>query len=235
VNTLLEKAKYSLPAFLLLVGCAGPRMVPPDDVAKDSRVLEVKDRSNSSGMLANESFGLGDYKVSKVNRKAISEKKFSISKYQSNGTTTGYTYEFANGADQWNGACAYSKDEKGFSMGGLGSFSKAKSSLTCECTPGASGKGTGRLELKSGSDKMTGTMSCGGESYEMTPVDKTDKKSFAAGPAGYRFDAKDGPRGAVEVLHPGRLWLDEKLAENEREPTSCVLTGLMLYVEPTEH
>jgi len=115
-------------------------------------------------------------------------------------------------------------------MGGT-SIGGANTSITCECSDGTE---KSRLELKSAKDKFSGTLAVAGQSYTVSPVETMDKKSFGAGPAGYRLDAADGARGAVEVLHPGRVWLGEKLPEAAREPTACIFTGLMLFVEPRE-
>ena len=68
-----------------------------------------------------------------------------------------------------------------------------------------------------------------------TPVKETDKRHWAEEPAGYRFDGPDGARGAVEMLRPGRIWFTEKMPESEREPGACLLAGLMLYTEPSDH
>ena len=215
----------------LLVACAQPRMVPPQEVAGGT-VLDAKNRSSASGAFVNEAFDLGAYKVAKVKRKLESSSSFSISNYNQNKTTTGYSYQLEGGITAWKGVCAMSRSEKGASIGSL-SFSKTKSNLTCECTGGAQ---PGRLELKAADNgTYAGTFTPAGKSYEMTPVTETDKKTFGGGPAGYRFDGSDGARGAVETLKPGRIWFTEKLAPEEREPAACVLTGLMLYVEPSEN
>ena len=50
------------------VGCAGPRMVAPEDVSKGRQVLEVADRSAMSGSLEDESFTLGTFQVADVDR-----------------------------------------------------------------------------------------------------------------------------------------------------------------------
>ena len=69
---------------------------------------------------------------------------------------------------------------------------------------------------------------------ERERVKETDKKYWGGEPAGYRFDGTDGARGAVEMMKPGRIWYTEKMAEAEREPGTCLLAGLMLYMEPAD-
>ena len=232
MRSTVPAGKLLLFAPLAFIACAGPRMVPPAEVASGT-VLETKNRKNASGMFVNEAFDLGSYKVDKVNRKAISESGFGISNYSSNKTTTGYSYLLKGGSKEWKGSCAMSKDDKSVGLGSGMSIGRTKSNLTCECK---SGDEAGRLELKAGNDgQYAGTFSPAGKSYDLTQVKDFDKKYWGAEPAGYRFDGTDGARGAVETMKPGRIWFTEKLAENEREPATCVLAGLMLYIEPTEH
>jgi hypothetical protein len=226
------QAGLAVLSISLLFGCAGPRMVPPAEIAQGSKVLDVQNRKNASGAFVNEAFDLGSSKVSKVDRNASKNSSFSVGGYGSSKTKAGYSYEYAGAQGPWTGACASLMSEKGFSVGGS-SFARTKTNVTCECTSGAA-KAT--LDLKSGDDKpLEGTLTGGGGSYKVTPVTTMDKKYFGAGPAGYRIDADDGPRGAVEVLHPGRVWLTEKLPEPERDPATCVMVGLMLYKEPSDH
>jgi hypothetical protein len=217
---------------LAFIACAGPRMVPPAEVASGT-VLDSKNRKNASGLFVNEAFDLGSYRVDKVDRKSISGSGFTISNYSTNKTTTGYSYLLKGGTQEWKGACAMSKDDKSVGLGKGMSIGRTKSSLTCECK---SGDNAGRLELKAGNDgEYAGSFSPAGKSYDVTAVKDFDKKYWGAEPAGYRFDGTDGARGAVETMKPGRIWYTEKMAENEREPATCVLAGLMLYVEPSEH
>ena len=211
------------------VGCAGPRMVPPAGL-DGAQVLETKDRKRASGMFVNESFQLGDFRVTDVNRKSVRNSGFTVARFNSTKTTTGYRYKFAKADKIWEGACAFNRQSKGLSLN-VGDFSKSRFELACDCKDGAQ---EARLDLKSEGETLAGTLNAGGSAYAVTPVGETDKKTFGAGPAGYRVDDPDGPRGAVEVLHPGRMWLNGSLREEERAPTACLLAGLMLYVEPKE-
>lgn len=226
-------AKSLMLAFpLAFVACAGPRMVPPADVAQGT-VLESKNRKNASGLFVNEAFDLGPYKVDKVNRKATSESGWGIGNYDSKKTTTGYSYLLKGGAQEWTGRCALSKSDHSVGLGKGMSIGNTKSNLTCECK---SGDKAARLEMKAGNNgEYTGTFNPAGTAYEMTRVTDFDKKYWGADPAGYRFDGTDGAKGAVETMKPGKIWYTEKMAETEREPATCVLAGLMLFIEPTEH
>lgn len=228
--TRLAPALAWLP--LLLSACAQPRMVPPGDVAQGA-VLDVKNRNWASGAFVNENFDLGAYKVAKVKRSWIHGDGFSAGPYSSNRSTATYSYELQGGQQAWKGTCSISKDEKNVKLqGGLG-FGGSKAGVACEC---ADGTHSGRAELnRSRSGKFEGRIVPAGQEYILTPVKETDKQHWGSAPVGYRFDGTDGARGAVEMLRPGRIWFAEKMPGSEREPGACLLAGLMLYTEPSDH
>ncbi len=224
-------ASTLIPVSFLFAACAGPRMVPPADVASGA-VLEAKNRSKASGAFVNEAFDLGPYKVAEVDRKWTHGGGFGAGPYSTHRSTGGFTFELQGGAQAWKGTCAISKDEKNVSMGGGMSFGGSKASLACECVAGSQ---TGRLDLtRDRSGNFTGKVTPSKEAYTLTPVTETEKKYWGGEPAGYRFDGSDGARGAVEMFKPGRIWFTEKMAEAEREPGTCLLAGLMLYIEPSD-
>jgi len=221
-----------------LMGCAGPRMVAPKDVAQGSQTLEVAERSSMTGSLVDESFKLGTFAVTDVDRDWNKKSGFSVVGYSNDTTTTGYSYKLKGGAGAWDGSCASSADKKGIAILG-GEAAWGKSSITCQCK---SGETTASVVLKadspdsSSTKKMGGELSTGAEKkYKVSVVSETDKSNFSESPAGFRFDSDDGAVGAVEILRPGRVWLNERLSETERPPVACLAAGLMLYQAPSEH
>ncbi len=222
-----------LSLLMIVIGCAGPRMVPPAELSQGQR-LDVPKRSFATGVFVNEAFDLGPYHVTHVDRKSVKQSGANLGGYVTGSITTGYSYRFEGGEGgkpAWKGSCAFMEREKGFSSGGT-SFTWAKSNLACECSDGQS---KGRVELKSDQGKPTGVLAVSGQTYPVIPVTTMDKKLYGAAPAGFRANEGDSAVAAVEVLRPGQVWLGEKLPEAARDPTACVFTGLMLYVEPTEH
>src|SRR5262245_10300626 len=193
----IRRAYPFLLTLQVFLNCAGPRMVPPDGLAGDSQVLDVQNRKRASGMLVNESFQLGAYQVTDVNRKSVGTTTLAIGSFSASGTSTGYSYQVSGGEGTWKGVCAFKRETKGLKLG-LGNFSKADFQLVCKCKTGVRGA---LLELKNQGDQLQGTLAAGGDTYQVKPVTKTDKKTFAAGPAGYQMDAQDGRRGAVETLY----------------------------------
>lgn len=209
------------------IGCAGPRMVPPADVATGARVLETKDRSAASGSFIDESFMLDKYSVSAVDRDATSKSSFSIGGYGKSSTTTGYTYEFTAGSDKFSAGCGSVSKQQGVSLGGGGAIDWGSTEVTCECGAGTT------LKLVGDGDRVTGSVTLSEAEYTLTPVHETDKSSLGSGPAGFRVDAAGNPQGAVETLHPGRVWLSKDIEGPVADKLSCLFVGLMLYVPPS--
>ena len=217
------------------LGCAGPRMVAPEDVSQGSQVLEVTDRSSMSGSLVNESFKLGSFDVSDVDRDWNKKSSFSVVGYSNATTTTGYSYKVKSGAGAWEGSCASSANDKGVKVMG-GSVDWGSTKLTCECKQGGT---SASVVLNSNSPdnskNSAGALTVGDAKYKVSPVNTTDKSNLGSGAAGFRYDSAEGALGAVEVLRPGRVWLNARLPEAQRMPVACVSAGLMLYQPPSDH
>jgi hypothetical protein len=216
-------------------GCAGPRMVAPADVAQGSQVLEVTDRSSMSGSLVNESFKLGSFAVTDVDRDWNKKSSFSVIGYSNATTTTGYSYKVKGSDGTWDGSCASSANDKGIHLMG-GTMDWGSTKITCECKQGGT---SASVVLNAGSPESNknaaGALTVGDSKYKVSSVNDTDKSNLGTGAAGFRYDGDDGALGAVEVLRPGRVWLNQRLPEAQRLPVACVSAGLMLYQPPTEH
>jgi hypothetical protein len=230
----LVSSAVSLTLGLSAVACAGPRMVAPEDVAQGSQVLEVTDRSSMSGSLVNESFKLGSFAVSDVDRDWNKKSSFSVVGYSNATTTTGYSYKLKGGAGAWDGSCASSANDKGVKVMG-GSVDWGSTKITCECKQGGTSASVVLHASSPDSDKNSaGLLKVGDAKYKVSSVNATDKTNLGSGAPGFRYDGDDGALGAVEVLRPGRVWLNARLPEAERLPVACVSAGLMLYQPPTE-
>jgi hypothetical protein len=210
------------------VACGpGARMVVPSDLANQSRVLEVEDRSRATGLLANEGFKLGSYVVDKVDRDWDSSSSAGSGAYSAGKKTTGYTFRLQAGSTSWHGSCASLAKEQ--SVGSLSFGFSTK--VTCACQS-AGKKAT--LKIGGQTEATGGTFESGGKTYLVTAIEETDKSYFGDTPAGYRLDEGDKPFAAVEVLHPGRVWLNTDMSEEEAASTSCALAGVMLYRPPSD-
>jgi hypothetical protein len=208
-------------------------MLPPEDVAQGSQVLEVTDRSALSGSLVNESFKLGSLAVTDVDRDWNKKSGFSVPGYSNATTTTGYSYKVKDHAGAWEGSCASSANDKGVHVLGA-SVDWGTTKLTCECRQG----GTSAIVVLDSSapdsnKHSAGTLTVGDDKYRVSPVNTTDKANLGTGAAGFRYDGDEGALGAVEVLRPGRVWLNPRLPDEQRLPVACVSAGLMLYQPPS--
>lgn len=220
---------------VLTTGCSTLRMIPPPDVTAQSDFLEVKRRGLSSGTLVDESFQLGPYKVANVRRGTDSIKKLShvvedveVGRAQIHGA---YSFEFKGGGDTLHGRCEIYTRRKSTSLGTLSSTTQ-DSRVNCIC---GSGDQAARLEM--GADPRTkepgGKLFLAGRTFELTPVKETNAR-WASQPGGFRVDDENWkPVGAVEILHPGGVWLSRSLDETERHPIGCLLAAVMLYDEPS--
>jgi hypothetical protein len=64
------------------------------------------------------------------------------------------------------------------------------------------------------------------------PINALEGGKTQAKAAGFRADA-DQTLGAVEVVHPGQIWLKKSLDDATRDQAACGFVGLMLYKEPS--
>ena len=218
-------------ALTAAMACAGPRMVPPADIAANSRVIDAIGRSRASGAFVDESFKLGQYGVTDVDRDWTSKNSTSIGPYGKDSTTAGYTYQFTAGKETLKGKCASIAEGKRLKSGFIEISFGRSSEQACECGAGAS-----QAVVKvSGSEHSQGVVTLGDTEYVMQAVSKTDIANLAVGPVGYRVDSGDTPVAAVEVLHPGRIWFDREVSKEDETRMSCVFAGLMLYVPPIDN
>jgi len=204
-----------------VVGCSTPRMAPPADIASASEVLTVSDRSRASGSFVNEGFKLGNYEVVDVDRKWNSTSGSGVGPWSKETKTTGFSYVLAAGGKKLPGKCSSVTKSQGF-----GGFSWDSVRIACSCDGEA-----GKVELV-----MTDggrTMKVGDKEYKVEPINAVEGGGTQSKPTGFRADG-DGPLGAVDVGHPGQVWLKKGLDDGTRSTTTCAFVGLMLYKAPSE-
>jgi hypothetical protein len=215
----------------LLAACGTAHMVVPKDVATGSDIVQATDRSMMSGTFANESFKLGVYAVGDVDRDWDSTSSLGVLSFSTDKTKGGYSYTLKGKDVDLKGGCATESGDDSISLGHGFSAGSAFAKLGCTC----SGKGepTKVVIAASSSEKYAGELHTHGGQYQISAIYETEG-ALPNGPAGYRIDA-DGPRGAVEVLKPGRIWFPHDMEEAERADLTCLYAGLMLYMPPEKH
>jgi len=214
----------SLPLLstVVLTGCATPRMAPPADIAGASEILTVSDRSRASGSFVNEGFKLGNYEVVDVDRKWNSSSGGGVGPWSKETKTTGFSFALASGGKKLPGKCSSVTSTQG-----IGGFNWGKVRIACECE----GDG-GKVELV-----MTDTgrsMKVGDKEYKVEPINAVEGGGKQSDPSGFRADG-DEPLGAVEINHPGQVWLKKGLDDATRSKATCAFVGLMLYKAPSEN
>jgi hypothetical protein len=210
----------TLPLISLASACATARMAAPADIASASEVLTVSNRSRASGAFVNEGFKLGTYDVVDVNRKWTSGESTGVGPWSKETKTTGFSYVLAAGDRKLAGKC--SSTSSSHSVGG---FSWGGTQIACACE-GAAGK----AEILMTDESQT--LKVGGKDYKLQPVNAVEGGGTQSKPTGFRADAEE-PLGAVEVVHPGQVWLKKGLDDATRDQTACAFVGLMLYKEPS--
>ena len=218
-------------ALAVTAGCAAARMVPPNDVAEGSDAFEAEGRSSMSGAWVDESFRLGPYAVAGVDRSWDSGQAVTHGAYTRNDVQSGYVYQFREGAEALLGSCTAQVAESSYALTkSFSSLSKAYR-LTCTC---GSGDRAASLELAREEGKPEGRVTLARGAVEVKSVHATNGLGTFH-PAGYRLgNPGEAPLGAVEVLHPGRIWLSRSLEAGERRQLGCLMAGLMLWSEPSE-
>jgi hypothetical protein len=149
----------------------------------------------------------------------------------SGDVTTGYSYKFYDGTEVVAAKCTSRTESSGFAIGGS-SLGSSSSSFTCTC---GEGEGASTLTVDHRDGGWSGLVRLPGGALEVTSLHDTDKSWPRSEPAGYRVARGAEPVGAVEVLHPGRIWLAKSFDGAARRRLGCLMVGAMLYVPPSSH
>jgi hypothetical protein len=219
--------------FLALNACSAAHMALPSDVAQVSEQLPIADRSSWSGALADESFKLGPYAVNNVDRKWNSTNSSSLFGDRMSKTTGGYAFELAGQGVTLAGNCATEARERDTNLGNGLSFGATIGKLGCACADNA---GNADLVLESSAEQhYEGMLKTSAGEYHVSSINEREGGSSSYDPTGYRVDGGDGPKGAVDVLGTGRVWVSKALEARPRAEVACVFAGLLLYQPPRDH
>ena len=210
----------------LAFGCAQPKMAVPPNIEKSSDVLLAQDRSSASGALVDEGFRLGPYPVSDVDRDWNSKSGFSVGPFSDKKATTGYQYQLGAGKTKLKGICGSETKEKSILTGASSAIAWGSTTVACTCDGGSA-----PASLTWSGDKSEITVA--GTTYSVKPVHETAEGSSMSEPVGFSAGDKE-TLGAVEVTHPGRVWLNKALSDDAKAEASCLFVGLMLYQPPRE-
>lgn len=217
---------------LLAVGCGSPRMLAPGDVVGVSEQLVISDRSSFSGALADESFQMGGFAITEVDRNWNSRSEVGVMGFTEEKTKGGYSFNISGEGATLPGKCTTGVKERSHDMGGGLEVGDEKQSVGCFC----------KIENvlayfsvhASTTDKYQGALGINGTQYRISGVYERESGPDSGDPTGYRVDSSAGPIGAVDVVRPGRVWISRELPAEQRGPLACLFAGLLLY-EPPSH
>ena len=235
-KSVTHAAVVMMTAAGFLGGCSTTsQMVVPADVSGVSDVIAATDRSIWSGAWADETFTLGPYQVTDVNRDWDSSSSNSVSVWEltfsSGKTEGGYAYQFDTPDGQMSGQCLTEAKDNSFSVSSV-DFQSRVAKLSCICDE--SGTEVARVMLQADiTAGYSGTLTASGQQYRIESINEREGGFSNGDPTGYRVDG-DQPTGAVEVLNPGRIWLGLNLERSQRAGLACTFAGLMLYLPPID-
>ena len=235
-KSVTHAALVMITAAGFLGGCSTTsQMVVPADVSGVSDVTTATDRSIWSGAWADETFTLGPYQVTDVDRDWDSSRSASISiskfGFSAGRTEGGYDYGFETPGGPMSGQCLTEVKDTGISVRSV-NFQSQVAKLSCICDD--NGTEVARVIVQADiTAGYSGTLTANGQEYRIESINEREGGFNSGDPTGYRVDG-DQPTGAVEVLNPGRIWLALDLERPQRARLACTFAGLMLYLPPMD-
>lgn len=219
---------------LLLSACALPtaRMTPPADIAPTADVLEVANRSSFTGLFVDESFDVGPYRVSEVKRGWDSSSSTTLGNITVQNNSAAFSFAFQGTASHWQGRCDYRAQQRRVQIGNVGNLEDEQGNLHCSCRSANKEDREVSFDLDDEWRPLRGALLIDGSRYELQQYSFGRHRGGLKSPAaGYRVEREGSGAGvaAVEVLHPGRIWLQRSLPAEQREPMACLMSALMIY------
>jgi hypothetical protein len=185
--------------------------------------LPVRDYTTASGVLVDESFQIGPFAVSDVDRNWNGH---SFGPFHIKSKVAGYAFQFGGRGATLQAWCSTQARDPSFSDGFVNW--RLHGRLGCTCADGA---GRASLVLEgSATDHYVGTLRTTAAAYRVQSIHNETLRT----PTGYRLDrvADQSAQGAVDVMGPGHVWLNRSIEPRERAELSCIAAGLMLYRPP---
>jgi hypothetical protein len=221
---------------LLLFGPAACKMAPaiPPDVKRELGELPVTGRGSFTGSWADESFAVGPYRVTDVDRSANSSSGLTVaghvdSGYASRTSTGGYAYTFSAPGGRTRGACSAALGEQRLQVAGYGN-DKNHGRLGCRCVGGGL---AAEVMLEGPGAAWQGHANLHGWTMPMRAVDKYTNGMDADLPLAIEVRTPDGRvLAAVELARPGKMWFSPTLDAQTHAELACLMAGYLLFENP---
>ncbi|MFY7864688.1 hypothetical protein [Roseateles sp.] len=227
-----------------LKACSTPgSMQAPLGFEGQSLTLAAANRSRATGLLVDESFDLGPYRVTGIEGKsANSGDSLQLGSAKVEHRRGGFSYRMAGGPSGHTDAaaqCASRSKDTTVPLFSAVTLQRQKSSFTCDCRTQDGHAAALTISSDSGWQSAAGAnpvqlmIRVDGVEYGVGRYDGhgrlvPDDEPFM----GYRVDGPAGPVAALGLSYPGTVWLHERLPGAKREAMSCALAGLMLHRGP---
>jgi len=223
----------TLAALTLAAGCGSARMAAPADVVTASTELAVQDRSSWSGAMADESFKLGPYQVSDVDRDWDSSTDTSVLGFSNDSTEGGYSFTLSEADTSLSGTCTTAANNRQQDLGGGFSMGNETRRLGCFCKQGDT---VAHFTISSATaSESTGELFIEGSRHYVAGVYDRESGPSGSEASGYRVDTSSGPLGAADVVKPGRVWIGRNVSAEQRPFFACLFAGMLLYQPPTHN
>jgi hypothetical protein len=203
--------------------CSSVHMKPPVEAGPGTEEIPIKGWPTLTGVFANEDFSIGAYDVVGVSRGVQMRERYRTLFGFHGKQTDGYAYDLKRGDHQLHGECAV-EDTAGGRKASKDDAPIRLVRVGCACDDG--GKQVASVAFSLPDDH--GAVTEGDHEYTLHALHEVQGAPPLQNPAGYRVDG-DGFIGAVDVLQPGRVWIDRGLEYTDRTRLVCAFAGLILY------
>jgi len=222
--------------FLFVVaatGCKVPRMMTPADLGPVADEIAVSNRSRASGVFANETFAMGAYPVTRVHRGGTSTEssgfKLAGLGKESSSSKAFYDYDMSSPVGLYKGSCGVRASSESTQVGNWVVGGSGSQVLDCNCS--GAGPGVTRAYLELAPQIRGALVHRSGAAAPLQPATAEGGGSAFSVPVGFEAGGTP-PLGAVETVHPGRVWINRALGPGERADLACLFAGLLLYRTP---
>ncbi|TLS68930.1 hypothetical protein FEF65_00005 [Mariprofundus erugo] len=213
----------------------------PQGIANKTELLAVKDRSP---FMPDSGFSLGEYTVSGAQRGWTTSTTEEVGPISSRVSSGSYTYTLAKGNQLFTGKCTTGLIDKHVDLGDGWEIGNNQNGVSCSCgdqarlvlstaaldSTGVSYEANGKqATVQPAGVTYNGRLFIGEKQFDLTTLHEVDGGIHLPEPAGYRVTSGQDVGAMVEVLTPGRMWLDKGLSHQTADSMRCLLTGLMFF------
>jgi len=226
-------------------GCSSTAMEmrPPAGFEGQSLTLPAANRSRATGLLVDESFDLGAYRVTGIEGKNSSTGgSFQVGGLKVENRRSAFSYHLLggnSGRTDVAAQCASKSNETSLPVFSAVTLQRYKVNFSCDCrtedghSASLSIASDSGWQGAAGSNPVRLSINLDGVEYPLGRFDLHGRSVPDDEPfAGYRVDGPAGPVAALGLSYPGTVWLHERLPAAKREAMSCALAGLMLHRGP---